>query len=322
MTGSTRVVAQRMSPSGHLQVIARSSAGSGVAFLVALARRRRRLQNGAMSPDTRWVRFGPFVADLSTGELWNEGIPIRLQQQPFKVLKALLESPGELVTRESLRLTLWVDGTHVGFERGLTVAIRKLREALADRADSPRYIETLPGRGYRFIAPVVFEGAQGRHRSAPRRHCRVASAAAALLLGVALNEPSHGPLDRSERLEAALSLSAYACRLKSDGRAQDALAVIRQAHALAPSSARITAEVGFYLHAAGQYEGEMPMLQTALAQDDRSVDAWLHLGLAYARRLDFVDAIAALERAHGLAPSDDRVARWLTWARAQRRPQA
>jgi DNA-binding winged helix-turn-helix (wHTH) protein len=276
-----------------------------------------------MSDETRWARFGPFVADLSTGELWNERLRVRVQQQPFKVLKALLESPGELVPRETLRRVLWTEGTFVGFERGLTVAIRKLREALDDRADSPRYIETLPGRGYRFIAPVTFELARmPRAASSPPIRYRVASAAAAVILGIVVNGSSHGPGRASERLDAALSLSSYACRLKSEGRVQDALAVIRQAHALAPSSARITAELGLYLHAAGRYDDEMPTLKTAVAQDDHSVDAWLHLGLGYARRSDFVDAISALERAHALAPDDARVTRWLTWARLQTRAEA
>ena len=151
---------------------------------------------------------------------------------------------------------------------------------------------------------------------------RIVAAAAVLLLAAILNRPSQPRASDAARIDAALSLSAYACKLKSEGRAGDALAVIRQAHALAPTSARITAEVGFYLHAAGLYEGELPMLKAAVAQDARSVDAWLHLGLGYARRSDFADAIDALEHAHTLAPADGRVARWLEWARVQKRAAA
>jgi tetratricopeptide (TPR) repeat protein len=217
---------------------------------------------------------------------------------------------------------LWRDGTFVAFERGLTSAMRKLREALGDRADTPVYIETLPGRGYRFIAPVVFAAAaaRGDRRLGLRR--RLAWTAALLLLGIGMGGRTSSPIVEDERLEAALSLSEYACRLKSEGRYRDAADVIRQAHALAPGSARITAEVGFFLHAAGDYDREMPMLRLAVTQDPRSVDAWLHLGLGYARRERFADAIAALERASALAPADARVGRWLAWARLQTQSHA
>jgi len=273
-------------------------------------------QNGGMPERPAVARFGPFEADLVTGELRRNGLPVALQRQPFRLLGALLDRPGELVTHESLRRTLWADGTFVAFERGLTSAMRKVREALGDRADRPAYIETLPGRGYRFIAPVVF----GSHRVAPPMPAvgtprRLGWIAALLLLGVALGGRTSSPAVANSQLEAALSLSSYACRLKSEGRFDEALTVIRQAHALAPGSARITAEVGFFLHAARQYEAELPMLRLAIAQDSRSVDAWLHLGLGYARRAEFGEAIAALERARALAPGDPRVERWLAWAR-------
>jgi tetratricopeptide (TPR) repeat protein len=137
-----------------------------------------------------------------------------------------------------------------------------------------------------------------------------------------MGEHTSTPGTAGERLDAALPLSSYACRLKFEGRFDEALTVIRQAHALAPGSARITAEVGFFLHAARQYDAELPMLRLAVAQDARSVDAWLHLGLGYARRSRFSEAIGALERARALAPDDARVGRWLEWARSQPRLQA
>lgn len=269
--------------------------------------------------DRRVVRFGPFDADLATRELRRDGRRVAIQRQPFRLLEALLEAPGDLVTRETLRRRLWAEGTFVAFERGLTSAVRKVREALGDRADTPQYIETLPGRGYRFIAPVEFVP-ERRKASAPSAigSLRGAGWAAALVLvALASGGRSSSPTIAAERLEAAYSLSSYACRLKADGQAEQALTVIRQAHALAPESARITAEVGFFLHAARQYEAEMPMLRLAVAQDARSVDAWLHLGLGHARRADFAAAIAALERARALAPDDEAVTFWLTWARAQ-----
>jgi DNA-binding winged helix-turn-helix (wHTH) protein len=100
-------------------------------------------------------RFGIFEADLSTGELRRRGRVVRLQEQPFQVLALLLARPGELVMREEMRQALWPADTFVDFEHGLNKAISKLRHALGDDSGTPRYIETLPRRGYRFIAPVT-----------------------------------------------------------------------------------------------------------------------------------------------------------------------
>jgi TolB-like protein/DNA-binding winged helix-turn-helix (wHTH) protein/Tfp pilus assembly protein PilF len=105
----------------------------------------------------RIVRFGVFEVDLRAGELFKQGIKIKLQQQPFRVLALLLEHPGEVVTREELRLAIWPAGTFVEFDTGLDAAIHKLRNALSDSAENPRLVETLPRRGYRFIAPVDAE---------------------------------------------------------------------------------------------------------------------------------------------------------------------
>ena len=102
----------------------------------------------------RKVRFGVFELNPKTGELRKDGLRVRLQEQPFQVLIALLDRPGQLVTREELQKKLWSGDTFVDFDRGLGTAIRKLREALGDSADNPRFIETLPRRGFRFIAPV------------------------------------------------------------------------------------------------------------------------------------------------------------------------
>lgn len=101
----------------------------------------------------RVVRFGAFEADLRSGELRKDGTRIRLQEQPFQILQALLERPGEVVTREELRLKLWPADTYVDFDHGLNNAIKRLREALNDSAENPKFIETLSRRGYRFIGP-------------------------------------------------------------------------------------------------------------------------------------------------------------------------
>src|SRR6516225_10564113 len=103
---------------------------------------------------TQAIRFGDFEADLQAGQLRKHGVRIKLQEQPFQILAMMLEKPGEVVTREELRQRLWPADTFVDFDHGLNNAINRLREALNDSADAPRFIETLPRRGYRFVADV------------------------------------------------------------------------------------------------------------------------------------------------------------------------
>jgi len=109
---------------------------------------------GPAVPFPRTIRFGVFELDLRSGELQKQGRKIRLEGQPVQVLICLLENPGELVTREELHRKLWPADTFVNFEHGLNAAVKRLRQALNDSADNPRFVETLPRRGYRFIAPV------------------------------------------------------------------------------------------------------------------------------------------------------------------------
>ena len=106
------------------------------------------------SARNRRTRFGAFEVDLRSGEVHKHGIRLKLQDQPFQILATLLERPGEVVTREELRQKLWPADTFVDFDTGLNSAVRKLRDVLGDSAEEPRYIETLPRRGYRFIAEV------------------------------------------------------------------------------------------------------------------------------------------------------------------------
>src|SRR5450755_3645549 len=103
----------------------------------------------------RVFRFGTFEVNQATGELRKEGIRIKLHSQPFQVLVMLLERPAELVTREEMRQRLWGDDTIVDFDHGLNTAVNKIREALCEVASQPRYVETVSGRGYRFIAEVT-----------------------------------------------------------------------------------------------------------------------------------------------------------------------
>ena len=103
---------------------------------------------------SRLIRFGEFEVDLAAGELRKGGVKVRLQDQPFRMLAVLLARPGEVVTREELRAELWRDDTYVDFDRSLNTAANKLREALGDSASRPRFVETLPRRGYRFLGRI------------------------------------------------------------------------------------------------------------------------------------------------------------------------
>jgi DNA-binding winged helix-turn-helix (wHTH) protein/TolB-like protein len=111
------------------------------------------------------VRFGLFEFDADTGALSREGVPVRLQPQPARVLAILLTHAGDVVTRDTLRQEVWSDGTFVDFERGLNFCVAQIRSALGDAADSPRFIETLPRRGYRFIAPIHETRSQPERRA-------------------------------------------------------------------------------------------------------------------------------------------------------------
>jgi DNA-binding winged helix-turn-helix (wHTH) protein len=105
-------------------------------------------------PPNSVVRFGTYEVSLQSGEVRKAGLRIRVQQQPMKLLEILLEHPGEVVTREELRSRVWPNESFGDFDQALNIAIGKLRSALADSAENPRFIETLPKRGYRFIAEV------------------------------------------------------------------------------------------------------------------------------------------------------------------------
>jgi len=150
---------------------------------------------------SRRIRTGLFEIDVGSGDIHKEGRRVPLQEQPFRVLAMLLERPGEVITREELQARLWPADTFVGFDEGINTAIRKLRIAFGDSADNPRFIETLPRRGYRFVAPIhdAVEAPQRlespaagdvaaelpRARPGSRKSLVVALAAAALLVVLA-----------------------------------------------------------------------------------------------------------------------------------------
>src|SRR5262247_3183371 len=113
---------------------------------------------GQSADPHRILCFGSFQVDVESGELRRQGLKIKLQDQPFRLLVLLLDHAGDVVTREKVRETLWPADTHVDFDHSLKTAVRKLREALGDSAETPRYVETIARRGYRFIAPVASRG--------------------------------------------------------------------------------------------------------------------------------------------------------------------
>jgi DNA-binding winged helix-turn-helix (wHTH) protein len=121
-------------------------------------------------PD-RTLRFDVYELNLRAGELLKSGRKIRLQEQPFRILAILLEKPGQVVTREELREQLWPADTFVDFDHSLNTAVKKLRQALNDEAEKPRFVETLPKRGYRYIGPEVerISGQQPLAKPPPRR---------------------------------------------------------------------------------------------------------------------------------------------------------
>src|SRR5215831_90026 len=109
----------------------------------------------AQDTSPKAVRFGVFELDLQRAELRKQGVKVKLQEQPLKVLQLLLENPGQIVGREQLRTHIWPANTFVEFDQGLYSAMARLRDALGDSSESPRFIETVARRGYRFIADAT-----------------------------------------------------------------------------------------------------------------------------------------------------------------------
>jgi TolB-like protein len=119
------------------------------------------------------LRFGSFELDPRSRELRRGSTRVRLQEQPFEILRMMLERPGDVVTRDELRQRLWPEGTFVDFEHSLNAAVKRLRAALGDDADNPRFVQTLPRRGYRFIGNVAAEGDPTAEEAAPRTRLAV-----------------------------------------------------------------------------------------------------------------------------------------------------
>ena len=129
------------------------------------------------------ARFGTYEADLRTFEIRKLGLRMRLQRQPFRILALLLRQRGRIVSREEIRNALWGGDTFVEFDHGINTAMQKIRGVLSDSASNPRFVETVPRRGYRFIAPVEFVGSQPSRRG-PTRGVRGTSHTMARLAGL------------------------------------------------------------------------------------------------------------------------------------------
>jgi TolB-like protein/DNA-binding winged helix-turn-helix (wHTH) protein/Tfp pilus assembly protein PilF len=162
------------------------------------------------TPNAPVFRFGVFELDTDSGELRRHGLKIRLPEQSFQILRALLMRPGEVVTRDELRQLLWTAETFVDFEVGLNSAVRKLREALDDSADNPRFVETLPRRGYRFVADVTAPAADSPRlpEESPQQPSLPVAVSKSVEAPAALSAPPSArvPRSRSLRWRAAVLL--------------------------------------------------------------------------------------------------------------------
>ena len=138
-------------------------------------------------------RFGPFELDPEEGTLARNGIRVKLQDLPYRLLLMLVERPGEIVTREEVRQRLWPENTFVEFDNSLGVAIRKVRESLNDNAEAPNYVATIPRRGYRFVAPVTVEGLQTRAEISPASEKPTSAAEAATSVPAKPQSPPFPP---------------------------------------------------------------------------------------------------------------------------------
>jgi DNA-binding winged helix-turn-helix (wHTH) protein len=271
------------------------------------------------------LRFGPFELDVEAGELRRKGVPVRLQPQPLSVLALMAQRPGVVVARDELKRVLWPEGTYVDFDRGLNFCVNRIRRALGEDARRPAYVETVPGRGYRFIAAVNVDAAAtaapaaAAPRAAPVPHRTVRRLALALAVSLAfLTAPAGSARKPASSApqgpgRAAYLRGVYQGRMAS--QAQVSLASFQEAARLEPGSAGAQAAVAEAWVREVQ-EGRVPPrrgMPLARAAAERAValgdDALGHLVLGtVALRYDWDWAAAdrSLRRAVALAPTDAR----------------
>jgi DNA-binding winged helix-turn-helix (wHTH) protein len=227
-----------------------------------------------LSPVARVFRFGVFELDTESGELRRHGLKVRLPDQSFQILRTLLLRPGDVVTREELRKILWQGETFVDFEVGLNSAVRKLREALDDSAENPRFVMTLPRRGYRFVgsvgAPldVQIPAAPAVADQAPAPVAQEPMAASDLPAG-GLEIASRQATGHNSRIEAYLGY-AYAVA----GRAHDAREVLKELEAHRKDQYVSWHGVAVIHDALGEKAPALAALQRAF--DDRAVEFGLN----------------------------------------------
>jgi DNA-binding winged helix-turn-helix (wHTH) protein/Tfp pilus assembly protein PilF len=269
-------------------------------------------------PSPHDVRFAEFEVELDTGRLRHRGYRVRLQEKPFRVLAALLESPGSLVTRDELRERLWGGDTFVEFDRNLNTAVYKLREALADTAETPRFIETIPRKGYRFVGEVERgappAAADARGPSLPAAPRRTLPAVVGLLL--ALTSASH--VAPSARRTAGLSANPaareayfkgrYLIDSRNPERLPQAIRYLEQATSLDAGFARAHAALADALYR--RPGGRREAIDRARAAARRAVALDPGLGEAHHRLAvinlyddwDWAGAAVAFERALAVDP--------------------
>jgi DNA-binding winged helix-turn-helix (wHTH) protein/tetratricopeptide (TPR) repeat protein len=269
----------------------------------------------------RAARFGPFEVDLRAGELRKQDRRIRLQDQPLHVLAALLEHPGEMVTREELRQRLWPSDTFVDFDHGLNNAINRLREALGDSVEKPTYIQTIPRRGYRFIAAVEDAGPEPPQASLKQTPAGLDPPVDPISFPAttAIPEPARAPWRRVAGpwgfgVASVLALAVIVLAIAGGGRGQ------RSPRAPSPSQSPNREAQEYYLRAkpyvslvkADDNEAAIGLLEKAVALDPNFAVAYVALGNAYRIRGFGIEpqkreweekAFAAVQRALQLDPN-------------------
>ncbi|HUP95905.1 MAG TPA: winged helix-turn-helix domain-containing protein, partial [Burkholderiales bacterium] len=248
-------------------------------------------------------RFGIFEADLRARELRKGGIRIRLQDQPFQILAMMLERPGELVTREELRQHLWPSGTFVDFEHSLNAAVKRLRAALGDDADNPRFVETLHRRGYRFVAPVESQSPARHLHPVPSRVSRLPDTANVRLVVLPFtnlgNDPSQEYFSDGLTEEMITQISRL-----SPGR----LGVIARTSSMRfKCSTKLASEIGrelavdYLLEGSVRFAGDHIRISAQLIEARTETHLWAE---TYDRRLEEILALqseVAARIAHSLA---------------------
>lgn len=274
------------------------------------------------------ARFGLFELDLTTGELFKNGRPVRLQPQPLQVLLLLVERAGELVTREELQERVWGDGTVVAYDQGLNYCVRQVRAALGDHATAPAFVETVPRRGYRFVAPV------GRGHSSERFSSRLrgwwVAAAAGVVIAIAaliaLRGPSEaddptmstGPGVATDRVRLVvlplLDLSQQGPAMPQAEAFERARESARQALALDPELAEAHNSLAFVrLYHDWDPEAAVEGFERSLELAPGYAMAHHWGAAAYASLGRFDEAIAAAQRAAELDPVSLSVRSDLGW---------